>query len=250
MEMQQVRYFLALSNTLNFTRAAEECNVTQPALTRAIKTLEEELGGELLRRERQHSHLTELGRRMLPLLQQCYDAATSAKSLAKAVQSSDVAPLNVTISNSVNIALLVSTFTELFRAYPGVHLKINRGSPTAVVDALKNGEVELAVAGAREILQRCVAKAFPVRGLLGVHSRPAHWRGYQFVPASEGFSHLITSMTAPIASGWSGRQVGPCTHWKLPLVTAHIRCGRFGASTPARRVSTKEIQSIRIALVF
>ncbi|MGX9180559.1 LysR family transcriptional regulator [Mesorhizobium sp. BHbdii] len=147
MEMQQVRYFLALSSTLNFTRAAEECNVTQPALTRAIKTLEDELGGELLRRERQHSHLTELGRRMLPLLQQCYDAATSAKSLAKAVQSSDVAPLNVIISNSVNIALLVSPFTELFRAYPGVHLKISRGSPTAVVDALKNGEVELAVAG-------------------------------------------------------------------------------------------------------
>ncbi|MDX8511154.1 LysR family transcriptional regulator [Mesorhizobium captivum] len=147
MEMQQVRYFLALSNTLNFTRAAEECNVTQPALTRAIKTLEEELGGELLRRERQHSHLTELGRRMLPLLQQCYDAAISAKSLAKAVQSSDVAPLNVTISNSINIALLVSPFTELFRAYPGVHLKINRGSPADVVDALKDGNVELAVAG-------------------------------------------------------------------------------------------------------
>ncbi|RAZ92444.1 LysR family transcriptional regulator [Mesorhizobium hawassense] len=147
MEMQQVRYFLALSNTLNFTRAAEECNVTQPALTRAIKTLEDELGGELLRRERQHSHLTELGRRMLPLLQQCYDAATSAKSLAKAVQSSEVAPLNVTISNSVNIALLVSTFTELFRAYPGVHLKINRGSPGAVIEALKEGQAELAVAG-------------------------------------------------------------------------------------------------------
>jgi len=38
------RYFLALSSTLSFTRAAEECNVTQPALTRAIKTLEEGLG--------------------------------------------------------------------------------------------------------------------------------------------------------------------------------------------------------------
>jgi DNA-binding transcriptional LysR family regulator len=66
MEMHQVRYFLALSNTLNFTRAAEECNVTQPALTRSIKQLEEELGGDLIRRERNHSHLTKLGRRMLP----------------------------------------------------------------------------------------------------------------------------------------------------------------------------------------
>ena len=37
MEMQQIRYFLALARTLNFTRAAEECNVTQPALTRAIQ---------------------------------------------------------------------------------------------------------------------------------------------------------------------------------------------------------------------
>ncbi|TGT51767.1 hypothetical protein EN813_050470, partial [Mesorhizobium sp. M00.F.Ca.ET.170.01.1.1] len=70
-----------------------------------------------------------------------------AKSLAKAVQSSDVAPLNVTISNSVNIALLVSPFTELFRAYPGVHLKINRGSPAAVIEALKSGDAELAIAG-------------------------------------------------------------------------------------------------------
>lgn len=147
MEMQQVRYFLALSSTLNFTRAAEECNVTQPALTRAIQNLEVELGGDLIRRERQHSHLTELGRRMLPLLQQCYDAATSAKSLAKAVKSSDVAPLNVAISNSINIALLVSPFSELFRAYPGVHLKISRGSPTVVLEALKSGDAELAIAG-------------------------------------------------------------------------------------------------------
>ena len=52
MEMHQIRYFLGVSRTLNFTRAAEECNVSQPSLTRAIKLLEEELGGELFRRER------------------------------------------------------------------------------------------------------------------------------------------------------------------------------------------------------
>ena len=40
MEMQQVRYFVALAGTLNFTRAAEQCNVSQPALTRAIQQLE------------------------------------------------------------------------------------------------------------------------------------------------------------------------------------------------------------------
>src|SRR6266566_6503323 len=80
MEMHQIRYFLAVTRTLNFTRAADECNVTQPSLTRAIKQLEAELGGDLFRRERPAAQLTELGLRMHPLLQQCYDAASGARS--------------------------------------------------------------------------------------------------------------------------------------------------------------------------
>src|ERR1700756_1300383 len=51
MEMHQIRYFLALCEELNFTKAAERCHVAQPSLTRAIKQLEEELGGALFRRE-------------------------------------------------------------------------------------------------------------------------------------------------------------------------------------------------------
>lgn len=150
MEMHQVRYFLALSNTLNFTRAAEECNVTQPALTRSIKQLEDELGGELIRRERNHSHLTELGRRMQPLLQQCYDAANSAKNLAKAVRGNEVASLAVAISNSINIELAMPAFAELFRAFAGIQLRIRRGSPDDIIEALKNGDVEVAIAGLLE----------------------------------------------------------------------------------------------------
>lgn len=142
-----MRYFLALAQTLNFTRAAEECNVTQPALTRAIQALEAELGGELVRRERQQTHLTELGRRMLPLMQQCYDAALSAKSLAKAVKSSEVAPLPIAISNSVNIGLLSSILSELLRTQPGLRLKIHRGPPDKVLEILKRGDAEIAVAG-------------------------------------------------------------------------------------------------------
>jgi len=63
MELHQVRYYVALCKALNFTRAAEACNVTQPALTRAIQRLEEELGGPLFQRERNLTQLTELGRR-------------------------------------------------------------------------------------------------------------------------------------------------------------------------------------------
>ena len=73
MEMHQVRYFLSVARTLNFTKAADECHVSQPSLSRGIKKLEEELGGDLFRRERTLTHLTELGRLMVPVLKQCYD---------------------------------------------------------------------------------------------------------------------------------------------------------------------------------
>lgn len=147
MEMQQIRYFLALSKSLNFTRAAETCNVSQPALTRAIQALEGELGGDLIRRERGNSHLTPLGERMLPFMQQCFDAAASAQALAKAVKSSDVAPLNLALSCSINMAAFMLPISELFRSYPGIQLKIRRGCAEAIGEMLKNGDVELAIAG-------------------------------------------------------------------------------------------------------
>src|SRR3712207_5468663 len=82
MEMHQVRYFLAVCEELNFTRAAEKCNVAQPSLTRAIKLLEEELGGPLFHRERANTHLSELGRMVRPYLEQVFDQAKEAKRQA------------------------------------------------------------------------------------------------------------------------------------------------------------------------
>lgn len=55
MELNQIKWFPTLCRALNFTRVAEMCNVSQPALTRAIKNLEDELGGELFRRERNNT---------------------------------------------------------------------------------------------------------------------------------------------------------------------------------------------------
>ncbi len=147
MEMHQVRYFLAVARELNFTRAAESCNVAQPSLTRAIKQLEDELGGELFRRERNLSHLTELGHRMLPMRQQCYDSALTAKSLAQSIKRGAIAPLPLALSATINIALLITFLTELVRVLPGLELRFHRGSNSEIAELLKKGEAEVAVAG-------------------------------------------------------------------------------------------------------
>jgi DNA-binding transcriptional LysR family regulator len=145
--MHQIRYFLAVSETLNLTKAAERCNVAQPSLTRAIKALETELGGELIRRERALSHLTELGQRMLPMLRQCYETALTAKTVAASIRKGEAAPLSVAVAQTVALAPFTSTLRELSRAFPGLQLKLHRGSGSEVAEYLKLGTAELAIAG-------------------------------------------------------------------------------------------------------
>ncbi|MBS0245169.1 MAG: LysR family transcriptional regulator [Proteobacteria bacterium] len=147
MEMQQVRYFLAVAKALNFTQAAADCNVPQPSLSRAIKALEDELGGALFVRERALTHLTDLGRMMLPLLTQCHDSAVAAKSLAASYKKGATAPLRIALSHTINLALLVPALTELAKAFPGLELQFFRGDGPSIADRLRGGGSELAVAG-------------------------------------------------------------------------------------------------------
>ncbi len=146
MEMHQIRYFLAVTRTLNFTRAAEECNVAQPSLTRAIKQLEAELGGDLFRRERPAAQLTELGQRMQPLLKQCFEAATGARALASSFKGGKIGTLRIAIANAVDIALLIPHLNHLKRMFSTLEFKLLRGSSKEIGEYLKTGEAELAIA--------------------------------------------------------------------------------------------------------
>jgi DNA-binding transcriptional LysR family regulator len=146
MEMHQIRYFLAVSRTLNFTRAAEECNVAQPSLTRAIKQLEAELGGDLFRRERPAAQLTELGLRMQPLLKQCYEAAAGARSLATSFKGGKIGTLRIAVANAVDIALLIPHLNQLKRMFSTLEFKLLRGNSKEIGELLKTGEAELGIA--------------------------------------------------------------------------------------------------------
>lgn len=141
--MHQIRYFLAVARTLNFTRAADQCNVAQPSLTRAIQKLEEELGGLLLHRERQHTHLTELGRLMLPHLERTFTAAQAAKELAKGVRKGDMAPLRIGISESVPSAILIDLLEGLRACINGFELTLVQIAHKELLERALEGDFDL-----------------------------------------------------------------------------------------------------------
>ena len=101
MELHQVRYFLAVASLLNFTRAAEQCNVTQPALTKGVQKLEQELGGQLIYRERQLTQLTDLGKEVLPMLARTLASAEAVRRRAQEFQRKEVAPLKIGLAPSI-----------------------------------------------------------------------------------------------------------------------------------------------------
>src|SRR5262245_56170128 len=146
MEMHQVRYFLAAVSELNFTKAAERCNVSQRSLTRAIMHLQRELGGDLFRRDRQQPQLTDR-RQDRRLLKQCYDSALGARSLASAIKGGEVGSLRLALSRTVGLDLLTGYFSELGRHFAGLEMKLARGTAADVVELLKKGDAELAIAG-------------------------------------------------------------------------------------------------------
>ena len=88
MEMHQIRYFVALCDELNFTRAAQRCKVAQPSLTIAIKALEEELGGSLFQRKPRVA-LTNLGDALRTTLQEIMVQVEIARATAKALTTRD-----------------------------------------------------------------------------------------------------------------------------------------------------------------
>ncbi|WP_164157860.1 LysR family transcriptional regulator [Sandarakinorhabdus rubra] len=145
MEMHQIRYFLSAARLLNFTRAAEECNVAQPSLTRAIQKLEDELGGPLFRRERARTHLTELGRLMLPHLERTYRAAEDAKALARGFGKGQVAPLVLGVCTLVESSTLDAVLAELGTAMPGLQLNVVSGTSEELLAQALAGQLDLMI---------------------------------------------------------------------------------------------------------
>lgn len=147
MEMQQIRYFLALARELNFTRAAESCNVTQPALTRAIQALEAELGGRLFHRERNQTHLSELGRMMLPYIQSIQAQADAARVRAKSAGRMKNVELKICAMCTLSPSILGDFMVGFQRANTGVDLNVSDGAAKQVLHQLSAGEREIGILG-------------------------------------------------------------------------------------------------------
>ncbi len=145
MEMAQIKYVLAAAKSLNFTKAAHDCNVSQPALTKAVKSLEDELGELLFHREGKRILLSEFGRSMLPRLQRIVDDTDAARALANNYRLLKQAPVRLGVMSTVGYGRLARFIGKVEREHEGLELSVSELPLTDLKQRLDEGEIDLAI---------------------------------------------------------------------------------------------------------
>lgn len=194
MDVHHIRYFIAVCETLNFTRAADKCNVTQPALSRAIQQLEEEVGGLLFRRERNLTHLTDLGVLLRPRLRQILDELDVVRKDARRFLTLEDANITLGIMCTIGPARFTGLLASFRARYPGITLKLVEGVPASLCDKLEAGDLDIAIlAAAEEFPERFDVEALYRERFLVAFPAGHRFEGMTAVPISavDGETYLL-----------------------------------------------------------
>jgi DNA-binding transcriptional LysR family regulator len=147
MELQQMRYVLAVAETNSFTRAAQQCLVVQSALSHQINRLERELGARLFERTSRRVRLTPAGAAFLPAARQCLDAAERAAADVAAAVGEVRGRLTVGLIPTVAAVDLAGVLHDFRRRYPSVRISLRVSASEDLVEQVKQGTVEVAFLG-------------------------------------------------------------------------------------------------------
>nr|WP_237528885.1 LysR family transcriptional regulator [Streptomyces sp. SID5469] len=149
-DLQQMRYVVAVAETRNFTRAAERCSVVQSSLSHRIAGLERELGVKLFARSSRRVELTSAGAAFLVGARECLAAADRA--VADAAAATGVVRGRLAVGVIVTTAAVdVPELLQRYRAqHPDVHVLLRSGRSDELVAAIRNGELDIAFLGLPE----------------------------------------------------------------------------------------------------
>ncbi|CAM2068982.1 LysR family transcriptional regulator [Sulfidibacter corallicola] len=146
MEMHQVKYFLAVCEHRNFTQAAHAANVSQPALTAAIKKLEDELGGAVFLRDRSGCALTPLGELVRPRFQRIQDEAVATLGDAVRHVRLDRIPIRIGLFETVGGNLLSSRIAQYQTSNPSIEIEIIYRRADDALEELRDGLLDVVIA--------------------------------------------------------------------------------------------------------
>ena len=179
MELRHLRYFVRVAETENVSRAALKLHISQPAVSRQIRDLEDEIGLPLLKRSGKSISLTEAGRAFLAEARAVLERTDEAVRNVRALANQKLTELHVGYSSYMVDRVFHVILNNYQRAMPNVRVKLHDRSVEQNVDALLEGKLDLA--------------------FIFHAPKPGALRGLRFLVLSTEHPRLAVSHTHPLA---------------------------------------------------
>lgn len=259
MELRQLRYFLAVVDEANFTRAADRLHVSQPGVSAQIRQLERELGQDLLDRSGRTVTLTEVGAAVLPYARAAVAAASATRDAADAVAG--LARGHVGIGSVPSAALdLVELLADFHARYPGIEMTLTEQSSESLLKEVRTGRLDLAFVGLagdappgvacrvirEEALVAVVARTDPLSGKTAVDLRELAARPLITLPRGTGIRSALDASFAE-----AGLRAHVAFEASDPRVAARLaRRGLGTAVLPASEVAADDDRGLVRAVVI
>src|SRR5438876_789018 len=143
MELRHLRYFVAVAEAENVSRAALKLHVSQPALSRQIKDLEDELGFSLLKRSAKSIHLTQAGKVFLIEARAVLQRAEDAVKAARAIATGGGGELHIGYAPSLTARILPQTLRAFQAEFPNVRVRLHDFSTEEMLAGLREGQLDI-----------------------------------------------------------------------------------------------------------
>ncbi|MFH0296447.1 LysR substrate-binding domain-containing protein [Bradyrhizobium sp. 31Argb] len=144
-DIRQMRYFVALAETLHFGRAAERLHISQPPLSRQIAALEKELGVRLFERHSRRATLTHAGRRFLEDARAVLISFDQACRNARLAERGELGELSIGFMMHAAYTVLPGLARRYMANHPGVRVELREVVPATLVDAVLAGQFDAAI---------------------------------------------------------------------------------------------------------
>ncbi|WP_257985381.1 LysR family transcriptional regulator [Bacillus sp. V5-8f] len=146
MELRQLKYFLEAVKQNNITRASEQLHISQPALSKMIKSLEEEVGMPLLLRSNKTVEMTDAGQIVYEYAQRILAQVDEMNTTLNDMTSLMRGQINIGLPPIIGSLFFPKVMSEFHRQYPNVKINITEYGAARVVNSVEQGEFELGVA--------------------------------------------------------------------------------------------------------
>ncbi|RIJ04269.1 LysR family transcriptional regulator [Achromobacter sp. K91] len=238
MNLKQLEHLLAVAEAGSFSRAAERLYLTQSALSRSIRLLEEDLGARLLDRMGKRTELTPLGLtvagRARRILFESGELRRSAELLTQGYRGS----ISIGLGSGPGVMLMTPLLAHVAQHYPQLRLDVMRGSPEAHLALLRQRRLDALVVDTRGIVPAADLRIEPISEMragficrrghpLAQAGRPARFAEVAAYPLASTF---LAADTVRIVVDHFGVEADPQTAMRL-------RCDEIGSVLEAVRVS-------------